>query len=300
MADNHTRDVFAWLNQVAADAELLLTAARLAIKLTCYFNRETGDAWPSVPRLADELSWAENTVRGAARALAGGGHLVIEPGGGRNATNRYRMVLKGERSHCAEVSGNEKPFNGAQGNDEKPFSAVQGFETETLQNRSGNPSKSAPKTLHLHEGEQSERTIEEPSERDSPPLPPASAKTGMRKDDPETPPAGFEDFWRVYPKRKGKIAAVNAYRRALQSGATPTEIQLGASRYSIERDREADPDRRERYTKDPATWLNGGHWTDEPSSAPALYDRSARGPGPRRSLLQEELARLAAAGGRLQ
>jgi DNA-binding FadR family transcriptional regulator len=82
-----SRDIFVWLAQVARDNGLPAAAPRLAITLSNYINRATGDAWPSVPRLAGDLGVSENTVRSATKALVERGHLDMEAGGGRRATN---------------------------------------------------------------------------------------------------------------------------------------------------------------------------------------------------------------------
>lgn len=81
---------------------------------------------------------------------------------------------------------------------------------------------------------------------------------------------GFAEFWQAYPRRVAKGAAEEAYRQIIRNGeATEGELLAGAMRYAAERDRE-DP----RFTKHPATWLNGKCWTDEPppkSGAPRSY-----------------------------
>jgi len=89
-----------------------------------------------------------------------------------------------------------------------------------------------------------------------------------QKGDSESPPtrskspkiddAEFDQFWRVYPRREAKGAARKAYERARKT-ITAEIIVEGAIRYARERAHE-DP----KYTKHPATWLNGECWGDEP------------------------------------
>ncbi len=69
----------------------------------------------------------------------------------------------------------------------------------------------------------------------------------------------FNDWYAVYPKHKGRGAAVNAYTKARKNGATAEELIAGAKRYVQERKGE-DP----KFTKAPASWLNQECWTDEP------------------------------------
>ena len=70
----------------------------------------------------------------------------------------------------------------------------------------------------------------------------------------------FDEFWEVYPKKVGKIAATKAYAKALKTGVAPGRLVEAVGSYvrSIE-----DP----KFTKDPATWLNAGCWDDEPDKA---------------------------------
>lgn len=71
----------------------------------------------------------------------------------------------------------------------------------------------------------------------------------------------FDRFWRAYPRRVGKDAAKAAFAKAIEKGrATAEDLIAGAERYAAERSTQ-DPT----YTKHPTTWLNGGHWADEPA-----------------------------------
>lgn len=144
MADDFTEIQFNWLSQVARDATLPPAAARLAIILSRYVNRETGDAWPSIPTLAEALGTVENSVRKALKAMVAGGHLEIKAGGGRNTTNRYRWRVKaglGEDKPCTPVKGNnDKPFTEMKCKEPKPCIGVKPLEQETLHGREENPS----------------------------------------------------------------------------------------------------------------------------------------------------------------
>lgn len=76
---------------------------------------------------------------------------------------------------------------------------------------------------------------------------------------------GFNEFWRVYPKKRAKVAALKAYERAVMGAAKGSrhirvaEIQQAAERYALERAGQDD-----KYTKYPAGWLNDGQWEDQP------------------------------------
>ncbi|MEU5258963.1 HNH endonuclease [Amycolatopsis sp. NPDC021455] len=75
-----------------------------------------------------------------------------------------------------------------------------------------------------------------------------------------SPDAGFEEFYAVYPRRVGKKAAYEKWKKAVREGADPTTITAGAKRYADER-RGENP----RFTKHPSTWLSQGCWDDDPA-----------------------------------
>jgi hypothetical protein len=83
----------------------------------------------------------------------------------------------------------------------------------------------------------------------------------------------FEEFWSHYPKHVGKDAALRRWKTLLAkrgAGAVRAEdIIAGAERYAN------DPNLPEkRFVPNPATWLNGGHWADEPCPPRAAGGRS--------------------------
>jgi hypothetical protein len=88
--------------------------------------------------------------------------------------------------------------------------------------------------------------------RDNPSAPPAADET------PRSPT--FADFYAAYPLKKDRLDAEKAFNKALKKpGVTPEILVAAACSY---RD---DPTRKPEFTKYPATWLNKGGWTDEPS-----------------------------------
>lgn len=69
---------------------------------------------------------------------------------------------------------------------------------------------------------------------------------------------GFEEWWKVYPHKVGKGAAIRAWPRAVTS-ASPDELMAGVRRYIEEKPSD-------RPWANPATWLNQDRWLDEPSA----------------------------------
>jgi hypothetical protein len=91
----------------------------------------------------------------------------------------------------------------------------------------------------------------------------------------------FDRWYSIYPKRRGKGKARQVFERTLKTHkATTEELITGATRYAAERRGQS-----WRYTKDPATWLNGECWLDETPQA-------------EHAAFQEEPPRKVAGGGR--
>lgn len=68
----------------------------------------------------------------------------------------------------------------------------------------------------------------------------------------------FDDFWKAYPRKVGKLAASRAYDRALKH-ATAEQIQSGLESFL-----EAKPWGDDmQFCPHPTTWLNQGRWDDE-------------------------------------
>jgi hypothetical protein len=89
----------------------------------------------------------------------------------------------------------------------------------------------------------------------------------------------FLEFWNVYPLKRDKRKALNAWRNAV--ARSPHNIILqGARRYR------EDPNRIAEFTKYAEGWLNGDGWEDEPlpvrlngkepASSPPLTDEDYR------------------------
>lgn len=75
---------------------------------------------------------------------------------------------------------------------------------------------------------------------------------------------GFDEFWKIYPKKAGKPAALKAWRAAMKRGVDPDEILAGARDYAgseaVARG----------FVKFPQGWLNDERWRDEPTSGPSI------------------------------
>jgi uncharacterized protein YdaU (DUF1376 family) len=67
----------------------------------------------------------------------------------------------------------------------------------------------------------------------------------------------FDEFWKIYPLKVGKGAALKAFQKAIRT-TDPEMVIRGATRYKL------DPNRVEGYTAHASTWLNAQRWLDEP------------------------------------
>lgn len=87
-----------------------------------------------------------------------------------------------------------------------------------------------------------------------PPEPLLTIRQGLREK--ESKMEGFDEFWKLYPRRVAKQAAMKAYARALKM-TTSQAILKAARQYARERIGQDAT-----FTKHPATWLNAGCWGD--------------------------------------
>ena len=81
-----------------------------------------------------------------------------------------------------------------------------------------------------------------------------------------------EEFWKVYPRRIGKKAALEALDRIRRSGVVPRDkFMEGVWRYA-----DYAKTKNIKYIKHPKTWLNQGCWEDELTSEEYMNGDSHR------------------------
>jgi hypothetical protein len=68
----------------------------------------------------------------------------------------------------------------------------------------------------------------------------------------------FEEFWKVYPRKVGKVAAKKAFAKAAKEVGCAL-IAVGVQRFAHDPYKPA-----KQFLPHPATWLNEGRWDDEP------------------------------------
>lgn len=99
----------------------------------------------------------------------------------------------------------------------------------------------------------------------------------------------FDEFWSAYPRKTAKLNARNAWTaKVVKAKVDPELVIAAAHRYA------ADPNRVDKFTAHPATWLNGGRWMDE-QPLPARHGHEGRGGMVKNSERLAEMARRSAA-----
>ena len=85
-----------FIRQLIADPAILLSDLKVAIAITCYWNRKTGYAFPSYARLEKDTSLPRRTIMRAAKRLAALGHYLVvhKASGKRRYANEYHPVLQ--------------------------------------------------------------------------------------------------------------------------------------------------------------------------------------------------------------
>ena len=235
----------AWLDVMGADPRISAQSFRVAYLLFGKFlDRRTGEAYPAQDTLAEVCGLKERALRNAIDQLSAGGYLEVRKGGWGHQ-NRYRMLITDRQENADQedlLTGMDVPVN--EGADRQKC-ADQG-NTDRQIRAAPDRQKCAGESPSVN-----------PFEGDSPPLPPSH-----RKNDASD---AFEKFWKAYPRRVAKGTAEKAFAKIVRSGRVEiAEVIEGARRYAGER-----AGQEERFTKHPATWLNGQCWLDEPTGSPS-------------------------------
>ena len=76
-----------------------------------------------------------------------------------------------------------------------------------------------------------------------------------------------EQFWRIYPRRVAKRAAMKALDRVRRSG----EVSFAELLAAVERYAAATSTKDIQFVCHAATWLNAGRWDDEPAHITDTY-----------------------------
>jgi hypothetical protein len=111
-----------------------------------------------------------------------------------------------------------------------------------------------------------------PSSSETPVSDGAHPKSSQRK--PTSEPEGFAEFWRRYPRKVAKAAALKAWRKLNGVDLKTVLAALDVMKQSAEWQKDEG-----QFIPHPATWLNGRRWEDE-LTVPAPSNRTAAQPVP--------------------
>jgi hypothetical protein len=96
-----------------------------------------------------------------------------------------------------------------------------------------------------------------------------SSDESDQADEPAPSDDRFEEFWETYAKKVGRKKAEQKWKLALKKPGVTADLLIASAAAYVEWQRREG--KHPEFTKDPTTWLNGEHWTDEAvgRSAPA-------------------------------
>jgi hypothetical protein len=248
---------FNWLRGVAEDTRISIVH-RFTLMRLCLHRFNDGRCNPGYDRVADELGVDRATVFRAVDVGIRFGWLANFPQHGGRAKRNFVFTFpadtsaqQSQPSDCSTVAGG-RPLHTATVAGKRPNSRRKASQ-QSQANLQDTDVASESATNGSRERGKRERGKKESQPPD---------QVGKKK---ETGGEAFERFWAVYPKRVAKEAARKAFAKAVENGTTVETLIAGAQRYAVKRQGQ-DP----KYTKHPATWLNGGCWQDEAPGAPVI------------------------------
>lgn len=238
-------------------------SAKLVLLVLADYADEHGRCWPSQATIAAEAELTDRSVRNQLLTLEGAG-LIRREERRRDDNSRSTDTIilaiepfeqaprppgKSFQAPRKDVPGGAEPDSG-------------GYRKEVP----GAPERDSGLTTFEPPSDPPEEPPYEPSARDAAlgsgfALTPTSSEGPKRRSQAKATAeetAAFDEFWAIYPLRKGKRPALDAFVAALRGGADREAILEGARAYAGERAGK-DPAR----TKYAQGWLNDRRWEDE-------------------------------------
>ena len=197
------------------------------------YNEQAGAAWPSMTRLASDISRDRKTVQRSLARLEAAELVQVTERGTRTRSNRYKPIFPKVGAQASEGRGVDASQVGAQ---------------------------TPPESKH-EPGYQAEVNGGAPSPADAG----SGGGAGAALEATPVPPSGrqFPAFWSAYPKATGVFKAEQAIESILASGqATLPDLVRGARAYAAWVKAQPWPDKA-KYTKGPANWLDARGWLDD-------------------------------------
>lgn len=205
---------------------------------------------PSIAQLADDTTLSRATVKRCIAALVSVGAVKIEPRflEGSRLPNRY--YLRTSEPTSPQVTGDPTPRSPV-----NPPRLI------------SDPTPGSPVSHELERERKKERTKEPPypprgrsrDENQEPTIPRLPSPANV------PPPDLFDQFWQAYPRRDGKDTARKAWTKRMREKVPAADIIAAATRQASLW-RKARTERQ--FIPMPASWLNGGRFTDEALTSP--------------------------------
>ena len=95
MADLFSRKKMLWLNGIFFQPSLPATACRVAYTIADHLNARSGDAWPSLRRIAGLIGVSTKTVRRAVVQLETAGVIRVKRSTAKGRSHRYEPIFGG-------------------------------------------------------------------------------------------------------------------------------------------------------------------------------------------------------------
>ena len=223
------------------------------------YARGSGEAFPKRKTLADRMGVSVQTVSNRTNALVEAGLLEVVhqyklPGEGTIREEYVEGARQIESLYIIETvnprEGQVDLTQGGQAGLPHPHQADFIPRRRSMMKKTHGEEDTPPPLA----SDPAQDALDIPAE----PAPPAGGGSKPKRKREQYPPE-FAAFWEVYPKKADKRAALKAWRAAKKRTVVADSELLGAAmKY---RD---DPNRDERFTKNPATWLNADSWENGP------------------------------------
>ena len=239
-----------WIRWVMENATGSSADRFVAWVVAAHADNATGEAFPSVARIAELTHLGRRSVIRSLRHLEAARLLGVARGGhGPGDFSRYFLGEKG--CHQATL------FEAAKGATE----SGKGATDDTLRVSPGalELSEELSEELTRVRGEPVVTNNKVPAKQDRRPAVAASVE-----------PPGFRDFWSTYPRRIARVEAVKSYRRAVERDG-PHAIVAGLAAWSAHWRAEGTD---ERFIPHATTWLNQSRYLDSPPAFRAAEPKS--------------------------
>lgn len=289
--DTYTSNRFKWLEAIAANDALSSHAARVAIVISSHLSRTKGDAWPSIKTIATCAGSPPRRVERAIAELCNAGYLERRRRG-FSLSNSY-VIPETSPHRCAVDPVSIPAMGGGNGAD----SPAMGGGNEDAIPATGGGSVPPPVADHSRHGWRTnplnepfeDNPKEETYSQASEPKAAAPARESVKPSLDWKP--DFDEFWKQYPRKKGRGAAEKAYRAALKIVSAET-LMAACLRFSAAEDAAYSRGKEAQYTPHASTWLNRRSWEDEPDPVVTPVHRPASSNADRKAVTADVAQRL--------